>query len=84
MPKRRRCSVKLPMGARKERHPPGKKPAREPRGLILAIPAAHHRLRLAVAPKGGAGYRRVSLLGLLREKLFAVRRRLGTFWKRPR
>jgi hypothetical protein len=40
--------------------------------LILAIPAGHHRLRLALAPKGGgASLRRVKLLGWLRERLAA-------------
>lgn len=57
------------MGAPEEHGPPRKKRAGEPRGLILAIPAGRHRLRLALAPKGGASYLRVRSLKLLRERL---------------
>jgi len=57
------------MGAPERRKPPRRQPAREPRGLILAIPTGRHRLRLAFAPKGGASYRRVRPFRSLRERL---------------
>lgn len=62
---KRESSVKPPMGAKGEETPP------KPSGPILAIPAGHHRLRLAVAREGSLRYRRASSLVTLRQRLVA-------------
>jgi hypothetical protein len=77
MLKRHRSRVKQSMGAPEKRRPPRVQRDGEPRGLILAIPTGRHRLRLALAPKGGASYRRVKPLRSLRERLSSFFRSLA-------